>query len=56
MHHAVVFQEDKKPADSDRVSYELLLCECWATELPKQMEVRVGRGQEESTVHIHLFL
>lgn len=55
LHCAVVFQEDKKPAQSDRVPYKLLLCGCQATKPHKQMEVSAGRSQEDDVVHMYLF-
>lgn len=50
LHRAFISQEDKKPVQSERVPYELTLCGCPAMKPPKQMELSVGRSQEDDVV------
>jgi len=55
VHHAVVFQEDKKPEEVDGMPYQLSLCGCRVTKPLKQMEVSAERSQEDDVAPMHLF-
>lgn len=54
LHCSVTFQEDKKPAQPDRLPYELSLCGWQATKPPELMEASAGRNEEGDVVHVHL--